>query len=93
MRVTLRHMKTITIRELHTKTGEWVREAARHGHILVTDNGRTIAKIVPETGDAAAPYFARRKASVAFRKLDASGKTGRGTDVTQLISRDREDPV
>src|SRR5580693_6506232 len=49
--VTLRHMKTVTIRELHAKTGELVRDASRHGHILVTDNGRTIAKIVPETNE------------------------------------------
>jgi prevent-host-death family protein len=91
--VTLRHMKTVTIRELHAKTGELVREASRHGHILVTDNGRTIAKIVPETNETAAPYFASRKPSTAFAKLDASGKTGRGTDVTQSISEDREDRV
>ena len=91
--VTLRHMKTVTIRELHAKTGELVRDASRHGHILVTDNGRTIAKIVPETNETGVPYFAHRKPSTAFAKLDASGKTGRGTDATQLISEDREDRV
>ena len=91
--VTLRHVKTVTLRELHAKTGKLVREASRHGQILVTDNGRTIAKIVPETEATAAPYFGRRKTSTAFSKLDDSGKTGRGADVTQLISEDREDRV
>jgi prevent-host-death family protein len=91
--VTLRHMKTVSIRELHAKTGELVRDASRHGHILVTDNGRTIAKIIPETNDTGVPYFAQRNASTAFSKLDASGKTGGGTDVTHLISEDREDRV
>lgn len=86
-------MKTVTIRELHAKTGELVREASRHGQILVTDNGRTIAKIVPETIETGVPYFARRKPSTAFVKLDASGKTGHGTDATQSISEDREDRV
>lgn len=86
-------MKTVTIRELHTRTGELVRAARRHGQILVTDNGRTIAKIVPETAGAETPYFSQRKASAAFRRLDDSGKTGRGTDVTRLISEDREDRV
>jgi prevent-host-death family protein len=86
-------MKTVTIRELHAKTGELVREASKHGEILVTDNGRTIAKILPQTQDSQIPYFARRKPSPAFRKLDASDKTGRGTDITQLISDDREDRV
>jgi prevent-host-death family protein len=84
-------MKTVSIRELHAKTGKLVRDASRHGHILVTDNGRTIAKIIPETNGAGVPYFAQRNASKAFSTLDASGKTGRGTDVTQLISEDRED--
>jgi prevent-host-death family protein len=86
-------MKTVTIRELHAKTGELVRDAARHGQILVTDNGRTIAKILPETGDTGTPYFADRKPSRAFLLLDENGKTGRGPDVTHLISEDREDRV
>ena len=86
-------MKTVTIRELHAKTGELVREALRHGHIFVTDNGQTIAKIVPETIEPGVPYFARRKPSAAFAKLDARGKTGRGADVTELISEERENRV
>ena len=86
-------MKTVTIGDLHAKTGELVREASRHGQILVTDNGRTVAKIVPETGATGVPYFARRKPSVAFKELDECGKTGQGTDVTQFISQDREDRV
>jgi prevent-host-death family protein len=84
-------MKRVTIRELHARTGELVRQAQRHGGILVTDNGRTIAKIVPELEDTAGPYFARRNPSPAFRRLDESGRTGRGTDITQQISEDRED--
>ncbi len=88
---TLGHMKTVTIRELHAKTGELVRDASRYGQILVTDNGRTIAKILPETEGTGVPYFAERKPSRSFRRLDESGKTGRGADVTQLISEDRED--
>jgi antitoxin (DNA-binding transcriptional repressor) of toxin-antitoxin stability system len=84
-------MKTVTIRELHAKTGKWVREASRHGHILVTDHGHTIARIVPESNETGVPYFAHRKPSTAFVKLDASGKTGHGTDATRLISEDRED--
>jgi len=86
-------MKTVTIRELHAKTGKLVREASRHGQILVTDNGRTIAKIVPEAHESGIPYFAKRQPSKSFSSLDKSGKTSRGTDVTQLISEDREDRV
>jgi antitoxin (DNA-binding transcriptional repressor) of toxin-antitoxin stability system len=84
-------MKTITIRELHEKTGRWVRGVWRHGEIRVTDNGQTVAKLVPDTDPAPVPYFARRKVSAAFRRLERSGKTGTGTDSTIAISEDRED--
>jgi prevent-host-death family protein len=86
-------MKTVTIRELHTKTGELVRDASRHGEIWVTDNGRVVARILPQAEPAEVPYFARRKLSPGFKKLDESGKTGRGTDSTVAISEDREDRV
>lgn len=82
---------TVTIRELHARTGELVRQAARHGKIRVTDSGRIVAKILPEAEPAQVPYFARRKVSPAFKRLDESGKTGRGTDSTIAISEERED--
>jgi len=41
------HLKTITIRELHHNTGEWIRKAAKFGEIHVSERGKTIAKIVP----------------------------------------------
>jgi prevent-host-death family protein len=41
------HMKTISIRELHLKTGRWVRHAASRGPIVVTDRGRRIAALQP----------------------------------------------
>jgi len=86
-------MKAVSIRELHNRTGHVVREASRHGEIRITDNGEVIAKIVPEIKRARVPYFARRKPSAAFKRLDQSGKTGLGTDSTQMISEDREDRV
>jgi prevent-host-death family protein len=84
-------MKTITIRELHNRTGELVREASRHGAIQITDDGRVVARIMPQTEPPKEPYFARRKPSAMFKRLDASGKTGRGADSTATISEDRED--
>jgi antitoxin (DNA-binding transcriptional repressor) of toxin-antitoxin stability system len=70
------------IGELHARTGELVRLASRHGEIRITDSGRVVAKILPETEPAEVPYFARRKLSPAFERLDESGKTGQGTDST-----------
>ena len=84
-------MKTVTIRELHTRTGQLVRQASRHGEIWVTDRGRVVAKIVPQAEPAEVPYFAKRKPSAAFERLDETGNTGRGTDSTVAISEDRED--
>ena len=40
-------MKTISIRELHLKTGQWVRYAASRGAIVVTDRGRRVAALQP----------------------------------------------
>lgn len=45
------HMKTITIRELHLQTGRWVRHAAVHGPVVVTDRGRRIAALQPFDSD------------------------------------------
>jgi prevent-host-death family protein len=88
-------MKTVSIRELHNRTGKLVREAFEHGEIRVTDNGRVVARIVPEAGPGKVPYFARRKySSPAVKKLIESGEMGRqGTDSTTAISEDREDRV
>jgi len=88
-------MKTVTIRELHSRTGELVRQAFQHGEIRVTDRGRVVAKIVPEAEPAEAPYFARRKfISPAVKKLIETGQLGPGgTDSTIAISEDREDRI
>ena len=84
-------MKTVSIRELHAKTGDYVRQVAEVGAIYVTDRGKTIAKIVPEEPLPEVPYFARRKLTPAFRKI--MSKLQGGTDSTQIISEDRDRPI
>ena len=84
-------MKAITIRELQARTGKWVRQASEQGEILVTDNGHTVAKLVPERAPEITPHFSRRRLSTRFRRLAASGKLSRGSDSTLVISADRED--
>jgi antitoxin (DNA-binding transcriptional repressor) of toxin-antitoxin stability system len=39
-------MLEITIRDLHMKTGEWVRKVALVGSIVVMDHRRPVAKLV-----------------------------------------------
>ena len=85
-------MKKISIRELHEKTGEYIRRAAKEGELLVTDRGRTVAKIVPQGEEPEIPYFARRVFTPAFRKLMKGGRLRGGTDVTRMVSEDRDRP-
>lgn len=84
-------MKTISIRELHERTGELVRLTAHHGEIIITDRGQPIAKIVAHEPPPKVPYFARRKLNPEFRAI--INKLVGGTDSTQIISEDREDSV
>jgi prevent-host-death family protein len=84
-------MKSISIRELHERTGEWVRKVRNHGEIVVTDRGEPIARIVAQSPPSRTPYFARRKFLPAFAKLEAANKFCGGTDSTLAISEDRED--
>ena len=81
-------MKAISIRELHEKTGAWIRRTAHYGEIEVTDHGRAVAKIVPHVHEPEVPYFARRKLSAAFRAI--MDKLEGGTDSTVIVSEDRD---
>jgi prevent-host-death family protein len=86
-------MKTVSIRELHISTGKVVRQASHHGEIRVTDRGRVVAKIVPESEPSRVPYFARRRfVNPQIKRLIETGRLGRGgTGSTIAISEDRED--
>jgi antitoxin (DNA-binding transcriptional repressor) of toxin-antitoxin stability system len=84
-------MKTITIRELHHRTGQWLRKAAEVGEIHVTEHGKTIARILPQATVPEVPYFARRKLNPQFRRI--MHQLRGGTDSTQIISEDRDRPV
>ncbi|MGC2626503.1 MAG: hypothetical protein WA269_06675 [Candidatus Udaeobacter sp.] len=84
-------MKTITIRELHRNTGEWIRKAAKLGEIHVSERGKTIARIVSHAPTPGVPYFARRKLTPQFRRT--MHRLRGGTDSTQIISEDRDRPI
>jgi len=86
-------MKRISIRELHEKTGKYIRKAAKEGELLVTDRGKAIAKIVPQRETPEVPYFARRVLTPGFRRLGKNGRLRGGTDATRIVSDDRDRPV
>jgi prevent-host-death family protein len=80
-------MKTISIRELHTRTGHYVRSAARQP-IAVTERGTPIARLVPVTESTPPPRFRDRPLRPGFKRLLA--RSHAGTDSGQIISEDRE---
>ena len=84
---TLSHMKTISIRELHEKTGEWVRLAERHEQIIITERGKPVAALAPFRTQAKANRFTGRKLLPAYKKL--SGKLSGGTDSGAILSEER----
>ncbi len=81
-------MKTVSIRELHEKTGEWVRLAEAHEQIIITDRGRPVASLAPYRSPAKVNRFKERKILPAYGKL--RGKFSGGTDSGTLISEDRD---
>jgi antitoxin (DNA-binding transcriptional repressor) of toxin-antitoxin stability system len=82
-------MKSISIRELHERTGAWVRKAAELGAIIVTDRGRPLARLESVAADARpANPFRERRLRPGYARL--RGTLGRGTDSTAIIAEDRE---
>jgi antitoxin (DNA-binding transcriptional repressor) of toxin-antitoxin stability system len=73
-------MKTISIKQLHARTGHWVRTAS-HTPVVVTDRGERIAALQPLGANTPIVKFAKRD----WSKLPASD-----LDSTDLISADRD---
>ena len=87
-RVTLSHMKEISIRELHRRTGAWVRNAAKYGSILVRDRNVPVAKLVPISEEPPVNLFERWKPLRRFSGL--LDRPVRGRPVEEIISTDRD---
>lgn len=81
-------MKSVSIRELHEKTGEWVRLAETHEEIIITDRGRPVASLAPYRRPVKANQFTARKILPAYAKL--RGKLSGGPESGALISEDRD---
>ena len=80
-------MKNISIRELHTRTGHYVRRAATEP-ITVTDRGKVVARLVP-VSEPSGLTFAQRRLRPGFKRFLLSGPLI-GADSTQIISEDRD---
>lgn len=79
------HMVQITIRDLHMKTGEWVRKAADAESIVVMDRRRPVAKLVPFTPEDQGMPFRERPLVKGFSSLPKLPH-----DSTVFLSEDRD---
>jgi prevent-host-death family protein len=80
-------MKTISIRELHTRTGHYVRRAASEP-IMLTDRGESIARLV-SLSQPAGVAFANRRLRPSLKRFLAT-PLPQSTDSTQIVSEDRD---
>lgn len=82
------HMKEISIRELHRRTGAWVRNARRFGSILVRDRGRPVARITPATDEPDVNVFADWKPLRRFAA--ALDRPVGGRPLEEIVAEDRD---
>jgi prevent-host-death family protein len=80
-------MKTISIRELHARTGAWVRKAVELGAITVTERGKPVVRLQSIDDARPANPFRGRKLRSGYARL--RGNLTGGTDSTVIISEDR----
>ena len=80
-------MKEISIRELHRRTGAWVRNTRKYGPILIRDRNTPVAKLVPISGEPPENLFTRWKPLKKF--AEALDRPVAGTSVEDIIGQDR----
>jgi antitoxin (DNA-binding transcriptional repressor) of toxin-antitoxin stability system len=81
-------MKAISIRELHERTGAWVRKAVEVGTITVTERGKPLVRLEAVSQEKPANPFRARRLRPGYARL--MGKLRRGTDSTAIVSQGRE---
>ena len=82
-------MTAISIHELHEHTALWVRKAAEQESILVTDQGRAVAKLVPFPIAKEGNPFLTRKLLPGYEAV--MHKRYSGKDSAEIISEMREE--
>jgi antitoxin (DNA-binding transcriptional repressor) of toxin-antitoxin stability system len=81
-------MKTISLKELHERTGVWVRKAVELGSIVVTERGKPLVRLEALVDVTPTNPFQVRRLRPGYARL--RGKLGRGTDSAAIVSEDRE---
>jgi prevent-host-death family protein len=62
-------MITISIKELHGRTGHWLRRVSEEGELIVTDRGRPIARLLPALEPAKTNPFLRGRLMPGVARL------------------------
>ena len=78
-------MDQIGIRDLHLKTGEWVRRAARGEGVVITERGRPVASLIPFAPDTPGRLFRDRHVLPEFDALPSVPG-----DAAVYVSEDRD---
>ncbi len=81
-------MKTISIRELHNHTGNWVRKADEEKEIIITNHGQPIAALHPLKKISKINPFLNRKLLPGIKRI--MKKAGKGNSSDTIISEDRD---
>ncbi len=81
------HMKQISIRELHRRTGAWVRNARKYGSIVISDRSTPIAQLIPFSGEPPENLFKQWRPLKKF--AEALDRPVGGTPVEDIIDQDR----
>ncbi len=81
----------IPVRELHTRTGHYVRKASAHQRIVITDRGKPVAELQPlgrEEREGARRTWKNRLLLPEYARV--ADQSIPGTDSSQMISEDRD---
>lgn len=62
-------MTTISIKELHGRTGHWLRRVSEEREVIVTERGRPIARLLPAVEPAKTNPFLRRRLRPGVARL------------------------
>jgi antitoxin (DNA-binding transcriptional repressor) of toxin-antitoxin stability system len=74
----MRHMKAMSLKELHKRTSVWVRKAVEIGALLVTERGKPVVRLEAVVDVTPTNPFRVRRLRPGYARL--RGKLGRGTD-------------
>ena len=80
-------MRTTSVRELHIRTSELVREAAEGGTIIIARRGQPVAELRPLTGPPR--MSAAKKARIFTSMKRVWSRMPQAGDSTKIIASDR----